>query len=810
MKRKALTISILAMLAASFAFHPSCKKGDQIPSLKKNETFNLVLVTVDSLRADRIGAFGFEKAQTPNIDRLAENGVMFRNCYAPAPLSLPSHCTIFTSREPIAHQVHNNGTDYLSENEDTWAEVMKNYHYETYALVSSYLLHSKFGLKQGFDTFDDSLDYNQIINSTSTAVAANRIFIKFQSWFEQRPTQKFFAWVNFSDPQAPYEPPREYARIFEDDPYSGEVAHVDHCIGQMLENLEVKQLMDQTVIVIAGSHGEAFYEHREWGHGLFCYEETIKVPLVIYNSVVFPRNQVINDRVGLLDLMPSLLELFSMAIPAGVQGKSFLSLLSKNNQEREKERPVYFESLAGYEEMGFAPLTGIITDNFKFISLPEAELYDLKADPAETDNLALKKNDLARKMNTLLESYIDSHSEEKQELLAGENKRQKENQALDPKRGIAAIERMLKAEHLIFSEKFDEAEKELQAVSGDYKDWKLPQVFDYLYLIHKKKKDARRVEETLKQAAEKYPEISRFAFSLAQIFADTGRLGEAEKICLEELARDPRLSQVNILLGKIYHKKGEARLGLSYLEKAFKQEPHNVALQVERASQLAALGEKDESLSILENLLKDRALIADPETADIKADIAGILLKIGEAEMANTLLLDIIANGKGNSTVWTQVGLGYLSRGNLKKALESLEKALSLDRGNALALSSMGTLYLSLFRLEKQKDHLEKATSYYAQAREISPQMVAAINGLGVAFRYAGDTEKAIAFWKQALQIDPGFTNTYFNLGITLIEAGRRQEAQQYLRICREKYSDRLAEKERQQLDALIAETKEW
>lgn len=810
MKRQVLTISILAVLAASCAFNQGCKKGDKIPGLKKNENFNLLLITIDSLRADRIGAFGFKKARTPNIDRLAENGVMFTNCYAPVPMSFPSHCTIFSGREPIAHQVHNDGADYLPESEHTWAEVMKNHNYETYALVSSYLLHSKFGLKQGFNTFDDSLNYNQIINSPSTTVAANRIFIKFQSWFEQRPAQKSFVWVNFSDPQAPYEPPQEYARIFEDDPYSGEVAHVDQYIGEMLDDLEVKQLMDQTVIVIAGTHGEAFYEHRERGHGLFCYEETLKVPLVIYNSVVFPRNQVIDHRVGLLDLMPSLLELFSMAIPAGVQGKSFLPLLSKNNQERETGRPVYFESLAGYEEMGFAPLTGIITDNFKFISLPEAELYDLQADPAETDNLALKKNDLARKMNSLLESYMDSHSEEKQELLGGENKRQKESQALDPKKGIAALERMLKAEHLILVEKFDQAEKELQAIREDYQDWKLPRVFDYLYLIYKKKKDPGRIEETLKQAAEKYSEISRFAFSLAQIFADTGRLREAEKICLEELARDPRLSQVNILLGKIYYKKGEARLGLSYLEKAFKQEPHNAALQVEWASQLAALGEKDESLTILENLLKDRALIADPESADIKAEIAGILLKIGQAEMANTLLLDIIANGKGNSLVWTQVGLGYLSTGNLEKALESLEKALSLDPGNALAMSSMGTFYLSLFRLEKQKDHLEKAITYYTQAREISPQMVAAINGLGVAFRYAGDTEKAIAFWKQALQIDPGFTNTYFNLGITLIEAGRREEAQQYLSICREKYSDRLAENEKRQLDALMAETKKW
>jgi arylsulfatase A-like enzyme/Tfp pilus assembly protein PilF len=809
MKRNISLISILAILAFIFALHPDCKKGNKIPSLKQSENFNLLLITIDAMRADRIGAFGFMNAHTPNLDRMAENGIMFRNCYASVPLSLPSHCTIFTGREPFAHRVRNNGTDYLPEAEQTWAEVMKNKDYETHALVSSYLLHSKFGLKQGFDNFDDSLEFNQIINNSGTAIAADRIFIRFQSWLEQRPLKKFFAWVNFSDPLAPHESPQEYARMFENDPYSAEVANVDHYIGEMMHALEAKKLLDRTVIVVAGSHGEALYEHREWGHGLFCYEETLKVPLIIYNPEVFAEKQVIESRVRLLDLMPSLLQLFNLESPAGVLGKSFLPLLSKKNQEKQTDQPVYFESMYGFEEMGFAPLTGLITENYKYISLPEAELYDLQTDPAERENLAQKKNDLARKMDAHLQSYIVNHTEKKQESLGEENRKQGETQAVDPKKGIAAIERMLKVEQLIYSEKLGEAETELQGIISDYQDWKLPQVSDYQYLIYKKKNDPGKIEGILKQAAEKYPEISHFRLSLAQILADSGRLKEAEEICAGELARDPRLSQANILLGKIYQKMGGARLALSHMEKALEQEPLNISLQVEYAGQIAELGEKEKSLDILKNLLKNRSLIADPESTDIKADIGGLLIKIGEYEMANTLLLDIVANGKGNTMVWTQIGLGNFNKGNLEKARESFEKALSLDQHNALALSSMGTFYLSLFRTQKQKDLLEKAIAYYTQAMNASPLMVAAINGLGVALRYAGDNEKAIAFWKQALQIDPGFTSAYFNLGITLLETGRKQEALKYLSICREKYSDRLGANEKKQLDTLIAETKQ-
>jgi arylsulfatase A-like enzyme/Tfp pilus assembly protein PilF len=835
-------ISLLAILTLIFTLHSGCKKGHKIPSLKQSENFNLLLITIDSLRVDRIGVYGFRNAQTPNIDRLAENGLMFKNCYAPVPLSLPSHCTIFTGREPLAHGVRNNGTDFLPDREQTWAEVMKNQGFETYALVSSYLLHSKFGLKQGFDTFDDSLDYSSIIHNVWTTIAADQVFTRFQSWLEQRTPNKFFAWVHFSDPQAPYKPPPEYAKMSENDPYSGEVALADHYIGEIVRALEAKKLMDRTVVVIAGSHGEALQEHQEWGHGLFCYEPTLKVPLIIHNSAAFREKQVIASRVRLLDLMPSLLQLFNLESPVGVQGKSFLYLLSKKNRGRQIDQPVYFESMSGFQEMGFAPLTGLISENYKYISLPEAELYDLKTDPAEMENLALTKSELAQKMDTALGLYIENHQGKKQEALDKAKQSQQENQAIkgrafgsplarglyprastaevdprampgapaavDPKKGIDAVERMLEVERLIYSEKWGEAEKELQGIRSDYKDWKLPQAFDYQYLIDKKKNDPRKIEEILRQAAEKYPESDRFKLSLAQMFTYTGRLGEAEKICVEELARNPSLTQAYILLGTIYQKNGTAAQVLSCLEKALEQEPQNARLQLEYAARLAPLGEKEKSLDILKNLLKNRSLTADPAGANIQADIGGLLIKIGEFEMANTLLLDLVANGKGNSMVWTQIGLGYFNKGNLEKARESLEKAISLDPHNAIALSSMGTFHLSLFRLQKQKDDLEKAITYYSQAKKASPELVSAINGLGVAFRYAGDHERAIACWKQVLDIDPGFTDIYFNLGITLIETGRRQEALKYLNMCKEKYSDRLSEKERQQLDSLISEIK--
>ncbi len=801
-------ICLLAVLVLIFAFHPSCQKGGKIPSVKRGENFNLLLITIDALRIDRLAAYGSQNPRTPNMDRLAENGWTFKNCYATVPMSLPSHSTIFTGREPLDHGVHNNGTDFLPSGEQTLAEVMKNEGFETYAVVSSYELQSKSGLNQGFDTYDDSLDDSVIIHNLQTAIAADRVFARFQAWLGQSPSPKFMAWIHFSDPQGPYKLPPEYAKLYEKDPYSGEVALVDHYVGEIVRLLTEKNLLDRTVIVIAGSHGEALAEHREWGHGLFCYDTTLKVPLIIRHPAASEDKQVIAARVRLLDLMPSLLQFFNVESPAGVQGKSFLARLSKKDRKRQVDQPVYFESLYGFKEMGFAPLTGLIREDYKYISSPEPELYDLKTDPAESENLALIKPEVVQQMEAALRLAGENEPAKKQARLERSEQNLTESPAVDPKKGIEAVERLREVVRLIDSRQWSEAEKELKGIQSDYPAWKLPQVYDARFLIDLNENDQRKAEETLKQAAEKFPELDRFKLSLAQVYISAGRLEDAEKICSQALAGNPRLSQAHILLGAIYQKSGKSAQALSSLEIALGQEPHNTRLQLEYAARLAEFGKSETALDILKNLMKGRVVPADPASANIQAEIGGLLMKIGEFEMAQTLLLDLVAQDRGNSMVWTQIGLGYFSQGNPEKARESLEKALSLDPANGLALSGMGTFHLSLFRRQKQKDDLDKAIAYYSQAKDASPELVTAINGLGVAFRYAGDQDRAVSCWKQVLILDPGFTDAYFNLGITLIESGRKQEALKYLNRCREKYSDRLSERERQQLDSLISEIK--
>lgn len=795
MSRRSRMIFSAAVLTAAVTFFPGCRREPDTPRLKNAESSNLLLITIDSLRADRLGAVGRAASLTPHCDRLAARGALFTRVYAPAPQTLPSHASLLTGREPPVHGVRRDGGPALPPSETTWAEVMRGAGYETFALVSSFRLHSRFGLDQGFDRYDDSLDFSQAFNTLNTSITADKVSARFRAWLERASGKKFFAWVHFSDPRPPHRLLAEFSSGYKNDPYGGSVAQVDHFIGEVTTLLDARGLGSRTVVVVAGSHGERLLEDREPGDGMYGYEETLRVPVLVSHPELFSVPRTTDRRARLYDVLPSLLELFRLEVPAGVRGRSLWPLLSDRREREEAERPVYFESRRGVEEMSLAPLYGLIHGPYKLLSLPRDEVYDLRTDPGERDNLAPKDKELAAAMNGRLQDHLAS---------MGESGRP--DRSTGPVEGASAVVRLMRAERLMAEEKTSEAEKELEAVLRDHPDRKLPLAYDHLFSVASKNNDLRQAEEVLRRAAVAFPEIGRFSVALAQILADSGRPDEAEKVCLKALDLDPRLSPALILLGTVYGRKGETGKALSRLEKALELEPRNAALRLEYAFQLTESGDKAKALGVLEGLLRDPSLAADSSGVPLRSDIAGLLIKLGEGEMANTLLLDIVSGGRGDSKTWTQVGLGYMDKGNFPQAVASLEKALSLDPDNALALSGLGTIHLTLFRSRKEKEDLEAAIAFYTKAKEASPGLVAAWNGLGAAWSFAGDPEQAVAHWRRALEIDPGFTNTYFNLGITLLKSGRKDEARRVLSVCLERYSSKLSEAELRQLRALLEE----
>lgn len=817
MQKLRLTILMIVLL-----FSIGCQKGADAPEFSGKTGYNLLLIVIDTMRADRIGAYGCKNAGTPNIDRLARDGVMFENCYAQVPLTLPSHCTLFTGRFPFAHNVRNNGSYYLNEKEITLAEIMKEQGLLTYAVIGSFVLHSRFGLAQGFGFYDDSLNIKELINDVKTEIRADRVYAGFKSRFDKEFSKRFFAWIHFYDPHKPYDPPGNYKTRFPGDPYQGEVSFVDFHIGKIVADLKAKEILDKTSIIIVGDHGEAFGEHKEFGHGIFCYEESLKVPLIFYNPGILGKGRVITRPVGLVDFLPTVLHLFGIKKPAVVQGKSFAALMSGHEAEKE-QTAVYFESMQGKEKMNFAPLTGLLVDNYKYISLPEPELYDLKNDPLEKTNLFLKKNTLAKKMDRQLKEYMISHStaafSTKRKLTGEEEKRlrslgyispvsAKAKQVIDPKKGIIIVNKMNDFEMRMKEKKYDEAEKVLKGLIAEHPDFRSIRFYSELINLYVAKKDVKQRTKTLLEAIGRFPEETDFKMNLALLYLKAGDMANSEKWCLKLLKQDPSHTPAYIILARIKGLQALPDRAVSYYEKALAIEPLNVLLQFEYIEYLFSIGKRDRMIEVADSVLKNETFNNETDNHKIKTRIAILLSRVGEIDRGIAVLREIIAEKKADAHVWHELGMSYSVKGDFKNAFNAFNRSLALDSNNAKICSSMGNLLMTLYARTRDKRYLVKTIEYFTRAVKIDPQFAEAHTGLGSAYRFAGEKEKAIKAWQAAIRVNPGVINAYLALGTFYLETGQKQNARKILNRCKELFYSKLKEPGRRRLDQLLQQAK--
>ena len=407
MRRKRLLIiaGSLVVIAAVFFWQQQkrSRPGSALPA--PQGPVNVLLITLDTTRADRLGAYGCAQARTPALDALAAEGVRFARAQSPVPLTLPAHASILTGTYPTFHGLHNNGSYFLPPQAETLAEILKGRGYRTAAFVASFIVDSRFGLDQGFDAYGDRLDTDGGIKDLQSERPAEDVFAEFDAWLTAAPGgSPFFCWLHFYDPHLPYEPPEPFRSDPSLSAYDGEVANVDLSVGRVFDKLRRLGLYDSTLIIAAGDHGEGFGEHGELGHGIFCYQETLAVPLLMRLPGGRPRSAVVNDTVDLVDILPTVLEAVGAPAPPFVQGTSLLPLVSG---KRGPERELYFESFYAQEDMGGAPLTGLITGGRKYIDLPRSELYDLTADPGEKNNLLASEKGPADRARARLKDWLE-------------------------------------------------------------------------------------------------------------------------------------------------------------------------------------------------------------------------------------------------------------------------------------------------------------------------------------------------------------------------------------------------------------------
>jgi arylsulfatase A-like enzyme/Tfp pilus assembly protein PilF len=363
---------------------------------------NVLLVTIDTLRADALSSYG-GPAQTPNLDRLASHGARFTFAHAHAVTTLPSHTSILTGLLPYEHGMRDNSGFRVRAGTPTLATRLKSLGFATGAFVGGFPLTKRFGLTPGFDVYDDQMSEMKGIGAVSMPERrADVVVSRAVSWIGQQ-QGRFFGWVHVFDPHSPYKPPDEFQRRYSAQPYYGEVAFVDHALGPLFDRLAT--LPRPTLVIVTADHGESLGEHGEATHGMFAYEATLRVPLLVARVIpgsAGPTGTVVDAPVRHVDLAPTVLEAVGAPVDGTMAGRSLRDVIRSGTGP---DRPAYFESMTYNLVRGWAPLRGVLVAREKYIDLPIPELYDLQADPAESRNTAAGLPDRLLVMANTLRTY---------------------------------------------------------------------------------------------------------------------------------------------------------------------------------------------------------------------------------------------------------------------------------------------------------------------------------------------------------------------------------------------------------------------
>jgi choline-sulfatase len=438
---------------------------------------SVLLISIDTTRADRLGCYGRQGASTPNLDRWAAEGVVFENAVTSAPITLPAHASLMSGLLPHRHGVRDNGIYRVPDETPTLAALLAEAGYDTAAVVGAAVLDRQYGLQRGFKRYEDSVGPMGLAIAerdaaavTGAAAAAARSLRK-----------PFFLFVHYYDPHAAYNPPAPFAERFRPDLYQGEIAYVDEQIGRLRRELEGLGLLEGAVVVITSDHGESLGEHGEPTHGVFLYQSTLRIPLIIVAPGRWPGGSRVDTFASLIDVSPTLLELTGLRVAGGLDGRSLGPAV---DGQAPGVRWLPLESEFGYNAYGWAPLSGITDGALKWIDAPEPEMYDLVADPAERRNLVTARPEDGARLASLRRTMV---TEDRRSVPARAESERTESERLarltalgytgvgagppgrgsglpDPKRVIGSLESINEARRLMGARRFAEADRTLQQV----------------------------------------------------------------------------------------------------------------------------------------------------------------------------------------------------------------------------------------------------------------------------------------------------------------------------------------------------------
>ncbi len=655
---------------------------------------NFLLITIDTLRADRLSCYSSPYLKTPNIDSLAEKGLLFSRAFSHCPLTLVSHTNILLGVTPLYHGVRANANFVVGKEFLTLAGHLKTFGYATGAIVGGYPLHSKFGLTQGFDTYDDDFGEPGQKKPAPLERKAGVVVDRALAWLKSR-SSPWFLWVHCYDPHEPYEPPAPFSDQYKMQPYDGEVAYVDFALGRLLAYLKENRLFDNTVIVLTGDHGESLGQHGELTHGLLAYNSTLWIPLLIVSPGLGPGK--VDQNVSHIDIFPTVCDLLRVAKPSFLQGVSLLPAMGGKAMPR---RPIYFESMDPYYRMDCAPLQGFIDGPEKFIESPRPELYSLESDFDELNNLAGQKK---------LEGYRKKLGQMIKDLsnpIAHQSERRIDREALEK----------LKSLGYVSSTSPQESRKEVFGPDDDIKVF-LPFYNRALEAMDLDKKG--KVNEAIALLTRLIDERKGFVtayYDLAQVYYHMDRLSEAInvlKLGMERVPPDYELFSnfvSSLVIARRYDEVIAAIKGSKF--QAMETDP---AAWVNLGVAYSNKGDLDNAKTAYE-----KALSLDEHNPTVYNNLAAVYLRLSRKTTDQILFARCIEYFKkaieldpSYVSPYNGLGAAYSLTGNLDGAITCWEKALKLKPDSGEALLSLGLAYLDKGEGAKALGYLNKYKELY-------------------------------------------------------------------------------------------------
>ena len=714
---------------------------------------SVVLITVDTTRADHLQPYGAENVATPNLQKLADRGILFERAISVAPITLVAHTSILSGLYPPSHGVRNNGIHYVSEEVTTLAETLSSEGYRTGAFVSAAVLEKRYGLDRGFEIYDDDLSSGR--NRHERMVPdrpAEATIDSALSWVETLdPDDEFFLWIHLYDPHASYSPPAPFRDDYRERLYDGEIAYMDDQIGRLLRHPSLTARED-TIISVLGDHGESLGEHGEQTHALLAYDSTLRVPWIL-RIPGGPGGVRVKRDVSQVDFAPTLLDLLGLSIDSEVvEGRSLLPVLE--NPRQSTEAPLlYSETYLPYYTYGWAKVQALRRGTWKYLGGPNPELYDLRRDPRELSNQAELNpgvaHDFARDLEELFEDLGDSEA-----LLTLDSEAAEKLRSLGylsvgsgPMTGLSEDQRRDPKEMIDIHVGLERA-RVLQR--------------DHLH---------EQAAELLRQALRRDPSNMAILIDLSQSLQELGEIEEAIEVAEKALELDPGYSRLHLLLSGLELARGNRSKALELVEVALGIDPRSLDAGMHKVQLLRGGAQFEELEALLSQLLEQhgdhpRLLVAWSQMIEMSS---------GELEAAEAGFRKAIERDPFLVQGWRFLGESLERQNDLQDAVAAYREGLERQPDDADLHARLGMLLARIGGENDTETHLREAIRL---GQKMRPEVHVALGGWLAENRRFEDSQ---AEYTRVLELQPRHPGARNNQAVALFLSGQQEEAMKRL-----------------------------